>query len=247
MAKEPNRWLTPHDGATRMKHNHMLILLRAVKHGACLDFQNLNELAGFVEHAMQSELARRTQTAEKVIASIADEIEKGFLAECHAEEIIQVEKEFPRIQRYALFTTAMCLIESYITELCKAAQKMGLTTEDFSNQSPGVIPRGIEYLQNKAAIDLSRHCYYIDLAASLVSLRNCIVHDNGEVRCRRGADAIREFVSHIPTLSIDKRDRLELKPGFIENMSHEMHMFIDLILERMRKQKEAPTTGSSVP
>lgn len=223
-----------------------IVFLAALRRGARISFRNLEDLTVLVERALKDELAHRTKTAERAIARATDQDQQDFLAASYADGIVQVEADFPRIQRYALFTTAMCLVESSITELCGVAQRLGLAAEAFSSRRPHVVVRGIDYLQGRAALDISLHRDLVELASCLVSLRNCIVHDNGEVRERDDAQRIRAFVARVPTLRTDARDRLELKSGFIEHMSHQMHMLIDILLERMKTRMNAQTRRLSL-
>ncbi len=209
------------------------------------DRERLEELSRFVEGSLHAERALREDRATKELEDITDELEAVFVAECHAEDIFQVEKDFPRVQRYALFVSMMGMLEANIVGLCRAAHRIIPIPEDFNDRKPKVVTRGVTYLESKAGIDTSRFLYYIKLAKQLNSLRNCITHAEGSLKERGDAESITKFIRDIPTVKIDNRDRLVLLEGFVENTTHEMHTFLDRLHDALSKAWKAQQDTST--
>lgn len=108
----------------------------------------------------------------------------AFLAECYAEDIFEIKRDFPRIQRYSLFVNAMSITEAGIVSLCHVVKRIFDIPDDVKGKGPGVISVGIKYLHDNAGFDLLKNQYYISLADDLRNVRNCITHAGGCIRGR---------------------------------------------------------------
>lgn len=222
-------------------------LLSALRRKAYHDRERLEELSRFVERALYSERKRRVSRAAKELENVADDYQSGFLTECHAEDIFQVETDFPRLQRYALFASLMGMVEANIVALCRAAHQILNTAKDFNGKGSCVILRGVKYLEDEIGADTSRFRYYIGLADNLIRVRNCITHAEGSLRNRDDAATIKAFAKDIPTLTIDERDHLALSKGFVENSTHEMHTFLDRLHDAVGKRLNVQQSASPLP
>jgi hypothetical protein len=131
------------------------------------------------------------------------------------------------------------MVEANVVAYCRAARRLIGLQDDFDDRKPGVIARGVQYLEDKAKIDTVRFRYYICLADDLVRVRNCIVHSEGSLKNRKDADQIKAFVKGIPTISVDDHGRIVLKHGFVENSTHEMQNFLNRLHDGMRKRVDA--------
>lgn len=219
-----------------MKELGKRVLLSAMHHKAHNDRERLEELSWFVERALHSECKRRKATAERKVQKITDEYDAGFCAACHAEDIFQVEVDFPRLQRYALVASMMGMVEANVVRFCRVARRIFAITDEFNDHAPRVIARGVQYLERNTGVDTLRFRYYVNLAEDLSRVRNCIVHSEGFLKNRKDADEIKAFAKSIPTLVIDDHDRLLPKQGFVENSTHEMNNFLDRIHDALRKK-----------
>jgi hypothetical protein len=194
-----------------------------------------------VERSLHVEREHRKDHNTKELEGITDEIEAAFATECHAEDIFEVERDFPRIQRYALFVSMMGMLEANVVGLCRVAHRIFGTPKDFKDRAPQVVARGVKYLEGEAEIDTSRFRYFIDLAQNLNLLRNCITHAEGSLKCRDDAESIKEFIEGIPTVGIDDRERLVLREDFVEKTTHAMHTFLERLHDALRKTLNAET------
>lgn len=222
------------------------VLLSCFRHKAYWDRERLRELSRFVEHSLRAEKKRRQERAAEELDSIADEYDAAFAAEYHAEDIFEVETDFPRLQRYALFVSMMGMVEANVVGLCRIARRILSITCEFKDGAPRVVARGVKYLEQHAGIDTSLFCDYIDLAADLNRVRNCVAHAEGIVKACKDAEKIESFLKRIPTADVDERGHLLLREGFVENMSHEMHTFLDRLHDAVSKRLETQQDKSSV-
>lgn len=94
---------------TKMGKRIRLIAFRAK---ADDDKKLLQELSSFVERALSHEHKRRTEEANNKLVSLTDDYDLEYWASCYAEELFEVERDFPRIQRYALFMASMSMMEA---------------------------------------------------------------------------------------------------------------------------------------
>jgi len=210
-----------------MKTIGVKVLLSARYEKASRDRERFEELLSFVEDALHTERKRRKSYATQKLSALNNENDASLLAEFYAEDIFQVEIDFPRLQRYALFVSLMSMVETNIIGLCRITRRIFSISKDFKNNSPGVITRGVDYLKKQVGIDTSQFKYYIDLSQNLYRIRNCIVHAEGSLKNRNDAGTIKDFIKITTALDIDKRERIVLNKGFIENCAQEMYTFFD--------------------
>lgn len=217
------------------------ILLSARRDKASHDIERFYELLSFVEDALHTEQKRRESYVVQKLSALKDENNALLLAEFYAEDIYQVEIDFPRLQRYALFVSLMSMLESNLVGFCRTACRIFFISKDFDGTRPGVIKRSMEYLERDVGIDTSQFKYYIDLSINLNHIRNCIVHDEGSMRNRKDSEIIKDFIKDKATISLDldKHERIFLNKGFVECYLQKVHKFFDCISTELAKKFSA--------
>ena len=223
------------------------ILLSALRRKSNHDQERIEELSRFIERALHRERKQRVSHAAKELENVVDDYQSGFLAECHAEDIFQVETDFPRLQRYALFVSLMGMVEANIVAICRVTHKIFNTEKVFNERGFCVILRGVKHLEDEVGIDTSQLRYYIGLIDNLIRVRNCITHAEGSLKNRNDAATIKEFATDIPTLTVDERNHLVLSKGFVENSTHEMHTFLDRLHDAISKKLNDQQSISPLP
>lgn len=201
------------------------------------NFRELKELSSLVEGFLKKEYKSILIRADKEITDDLPEETASFLAESYAEDLQRIEDVFPRIQRYSMFITAMSMIEGSIITLCKGTKQIFNLNKDFNPKKPNVINRGIEYLVKNLSIKTDRYKHYIEFVDSLRKVRNCIVHSEGRVAARSDESDIRSFVASIPTLGIDRYDRILVLEGFIDISIHEADLLLQRLFDSIRKRQ----------
>ena len=214
------------------------VLLCARREKASHDLERFEELLRFVEDALHTEQNRVESWATQKINDLNDKIDASLLAEFYAEDIFQVEIDFPRLQRYALFVSLMSMVESNLIGFCRTAHRIFSISKVFDSTRPQVIKRCMEYLEQGSEIDMSQFKYYIDLSINLNHIRNCIVHAEGSLKNRKDSEIIKNFIKDKPTISLDmdKHERILFNKGFVECYSEEMHNFFDCLSVELAKK-----------
>jgi len=229
-----------------MVNYHRELILSRIRHRAYETRKDIIELSRLIEEALQHELARRREAANEEIDAAEDEEDRLFLAANHEEMVEQVGETFSRLQRYALFTTSMATIERNFVLLCRAAKELLTLDSEFDDSKPGVIQRAVEYLEKQAGLSTNRIANYTLLAQKLVSIRNCIVHSNGCIAERKDAKKIRDFIQEIPTIEESNGEMLKLLPGFVENMTHSMHLLFERLFRGVKEKAQPATSRDGV-
>jgi len=205
------------------------------------DLHELKEFSSLVENFLRKEFHSTLKRAEKEVVDDLPEDQKYFLEACYSEDLQKIEKLFPRIQRYSLFTTAMSMIEGSVVMLCRGAKQIFNLTEEFDTTKPNVIKRGIQYLEKNLGIITDRYKYYIEFVDSLRKIRNCIVHEEGRVTGRKDESDIRNFISTMPTIELDEFDRILILKGFIDSSSHTANFLIQRLFDSVRSMAKEPS------
>lgn len=209
------------------------------------DVEDIKELSLLTEQALKKEYKSIIARANKPNTDGLSEFDKQFIAECYAEDIGKVQDIFPRILRYSLFITAMSNLEGDIVSLCRGSKQLFLILEDFNVKAPNVINRGIDYLKKHVGITTDKYMHYIDLTENYKRVRNCIVHSEGDVSERDDEPLLRKFISEIPTLAIDRYNRIIIHEGFVNNSIHSTQLLLNRILDSIKEKVDCPTKVSS--
>jgi hypothetical protein len=212
-----------------MKSLQARISLSIRKDIAVRNRERLEELLSFVEEALDTERKRIEAYADKKLSEVKDEYDAMQLAESYSEDIFHVETDLPRLLRYALFVSLMSMTEENITGLCRSSYRLFNLTEEFKIGLPSVISRGVKYLVKNIGINTSNFENYLILSSNLTDIRNCIVHDQGSIKNRKGGNNIKTFITSISTINLDRHEKIVLNKGFVEYCSKEMFTFFNLL------------------
>ena len=101
-----------------------------------------------------------------------------------------------------------------------------------------IVANSIAYLREYAKVDLTRISYDIEQMDMLKRLRNCIVHSEGENNDSK-TEEIKAYCDRLPTLSMDKKNRIVLLEGFVPIALHLIRQFFDGLIEKSKIALEA--------
>jgi len=189
------------------------------------DISNLEELSRLIEEAITRECSA---LAEKIEAKKANrsQDERDYLDGWYENDFLQLQEEFPRLQRYALFTTAMATVEANVVALCYTLKDIMSLTVDYKKPRTNIVSNSINYLKEHAKVDMTRISHDIDKMDMFRRIRNCIVHSEGK-NTDPNPEEIRNYCDSIPTLSIDKNNRIILSEGFVSIALHLIRQFFN--------------------
>ena len=207
------------------------------------DISNLEELSRLIEEAIKRECSALSEKIEAEKANRSQH-EKDYLDGWYEDEFIQLQEEFPRLQRYALFTTAMATVEANMVALCHTLQESMSLTVDYKKPHSNIVSNSINYLKEHAKVDVTRISRDIDEIDMLRRVRNCIVHSEGENTDPK-PEEIKSYCDRIPTLSINEKNRIILSEGFVSIALHLIRLFFTGLIEKSKKELEPNKANSA--
>lgn len=201
------------------------------------DISNLQKLSELIEDAIKRECSSLSEQIEAEKANRSQH-EKDCLDGWYEDEFVQLQEEFPRLQRYALFTTAMAMVEANVVTLCQTLQNIMSLSVLYKKPRNNIVINSINYLREHAKVDMSRINYDIDRIDMLRRLRNCIVHSDGENTDAK-SEEIKAYCESLPTLSMDSKSRILLLGGFVGIALHLIQQFFNGLIEKSKKTIDA--------
>ena len=210
-------------------------LLR-VKNKMSADISNFQELSRLVEEAIKYECSNLSKRIDGEKLNLLQD-DKDLLDGFYENKVTQLQEEFPRLQRYALFTTAMAMVESNLVALCYTLQDIMSPPVVYKKPSGDIINKSIKYLEKNACVDMSRISRDIYNINMLRRLRNCIVHSEGENTDSK-PEEIQAYCDRLPTLSIDIKNRIIFSEDFVPSASHMIRHFFNGVIEKSKRAIE---------
>ncbi|MFV9645060.1 MAG: hypothetical protein ACNYWU_04485 [Desulfobacterales bacterium] len=206
------------------------------------DVSHLEELSKLVEAALTRECVALADKIEAQKADLSQE-ESEHLDVWHKIDFLRLQEDFPRLQRYAMFTTAMAAVEANVVALCYVLKEnIGLTVE-FKKSQSNIISNALKYLEKQAMVDMIRLSHDIKNIDMFRRIRNCIVHSEG-TNTDSVPEEIRDYCNRIPTLCIDDQNRIILSEGFVSIALHIIRQFFNGLLESSKKAWKAQPSAA---
>ena len=206
-------------------------------------FDRLVSVCILLEKAIQKEAKQRRVRAQRRRKYGQGEEERAFNSVAIDDYLFEIERDFPRLVRYALLVSMMSTVESCFVRLCQIAHRL-LRTVKFNEKPPCVIQRALAYLQDEAGLDTSRMRYYKDLADGLQKLRNAVTHSGGCIKERDNKRDIQAFAKSRTGVKIDKWRNIVLSGRFVRRNAHGMKNLILQLHGKLKKQVSAKMAGS---
>lgn len=208
------------------------------------DVSHLEELSRLIKATLTRECAALADKLEANKAYLSQE-ESEYLDGWHKINFLRLQEDFPRLQRYAMFTTAMAAVEANVVALCYVLKEnIGLTVELKKSQS-NIVNNALKYLENQAMVNMVRLSHDIKNIDMFRRIRNCIIHSEGK-NTDSVPEEIRDYCNRIPTLSLDDQDRIILSEGFISIALHIIRQFFNGLLESSEKAWKAQPSSSPI-
>jgi hypothetical protein len=140
----------------------------------------------------------------------------------------------------------MATVEANVSALCHTLKDIMSLTVDYKKPRTNIVSNSINYLKEHAKVDMTRISYDIDEMDMFRRIRNCIVHSEGKTT-DPNPEEVRNYCDSIPTLSIDKNNRIILLEGFVSIALHLIRQFFNSLIEKSKKALEAQLVNSAVP
>lgn len=218
-----------------MKHRMALHLFTGSVHH---DFEEIRELIDITEGHLKNEVKRLEERVATEIANTPKE-DKEFMIGWYTDDFLRLDKVYPNIQRRALFTTLMCMVEANMLLGCRMCYRAFDIPNEFKKKgNERIIVQAMDYLRSHLTIrerSLETQWKFIQ---HLWSIRNALVHNDGKCKTSELKE-ISEFCEPIPTLELDHHNRIILKEGSVQMALHYVNQFFSRLIDEIKRNKLA--------
>jgi len=225
-----------------MRHQRSLHILSTRIHH---DIEDLRQIVDLTERYLKKEVARLEKRVAKELKELSSEEEREYMIGWYTNDFVRLDRVYPIIQRRALFTTLMCMTEADLLFACQVCHRAFEISTEFKKKRNGrLIDQALSYLCDHLTIrDRAIKPYWQSLQ-NLWSIRNALVHNDGKPK-RSELRQISEFCAPIPTLELDKDNRIVFKEGSVQMALHQVHCFFSRLIAEIKRNK-LPTPAQRI-
>jgi len=201
------------------------------------DIEDMREVIDLAEHYLKNEARRLKRRVAKELKEISGQEEREYAIGWYADDFVRLDKVYPQIQRRALFTTLMCMLEADLLLGCQMCCRAFEIPQEFKSKGKNrLITQALEYLQKHLAIRNRFIQYDWELVQNLWSIRNALVHNDGKPKAS-DLKSIAVFCAPIPTLELDQHNRIILKEGSVRMALHAVDSFFRHLIIEINRNK----------
>lgn len=149
----------------------------------------------------------------KPIADLAEQAEKekdDYLLDAVAEDYHNYSNEFPLLLRSSLLVSLFSFLENRLMALCKEYEE-DLKLEDIAHRG---LTKVHVFLKKVAKVDFPDDTKEWHFIRQVNLIRNCIVHNGGNVEGSTNERKIRNAIANIDHVSIDELGNIILEREF---------------------------------
>jgi hypothetical protein len=201
------------------------------------DIADLRELVDITERHLKNQVNRLEKRIAKEIESISDEEEREYTIGWYTDDFVRLDKVYPNIQRRAMFTTLMCMVEANMLLGCKMCHcAFNLPREFKKKGKKRLILQAMEYLCCYLTIRDQPIKQRWEFVQKLWLIRNALVHNDGKPK-PSNLKAITEFCDQIPTIELDHNNSIILKEGSMQMTLHAVNSFFSRLVDEIKRNK----------
>ena len=202
------------------------------------DMENIRELVDIAENHLKSETKRLGKLVDKEIENTPED-EKEFVIGWYTDDYVRLDRIYPNIQRQALFTTLMGMLEADLLLGCRMCRRAFDISKEFKKKgNKRVIAQAMDYLRSNLTIREKSIQYQWEFVQNLWTIRNAFVHDDGKPMPTE-LQNISEFCKPIPSLELDHHNRIILKEGSVQIAVHSVNQFFLRLFDELKRNKLA--------
>jgi hypothetical protein len=198
---------------------------------------DLKEVIEMSEYHLGKEIELLTKRVNAELENL-EEDEREFTIGWYTDDFIRLDEVYPNIQRRALFTAIMSMTEAnllFVCEMCFRAYRLPRSFKK-KRDNQRLIVQAISYLQEQLTIRKTPLKTYWETIQQLWTIRNVLVHSDGKVNTQKLKE-VTDFCLSIPSLELDKHNRLILHKGFVNMAIHEVSLFFSRFLDEIKRNK----------
>jgi len=194
------------------------IIQRVLRHHSDDELDNLGEYYDDLERKFHTDKIHLKQRYDvktekgKLTPEIKHELDEYF-----SDEFYVIENIFLKTFRYSMVVTAYSLLETTLNSLCHylhRLKKVDLTLDELKGEG---IERAKLYLLKICHIDFPFTSHEWNQIVKLNSIRNCIVHAQGDVTLSKSPAKLRNIVANTHGIDINNDRYLIIDKTFIDS------------------------------
>ena len=219
---------------TTMKHQVVLSSLSGRIHD---DIDDIRGVINLTEQYLKKETARLEKRVSKELKGLSSEDEKEYTIGWYEDDFVRLDRVYPIIQRRALFITLMFMTEADLLFTCQMCRRAYEIPKEFKKKRKDrLIVQALSYLQEHLTIRDRQLKTYWEFLQDLWTIRNALVHNDGKPKTSE-LNRISQFCSPIPTLELDRQNRIILKEGSVQMALHYVGLFFSRLLDEIKRNK----------
>lgn len=201
------------------------------------DIEDLREVVDLTERHLKGEVKRLERRVATELNDIPGKEEREYTIGWYTDDFVRLDKIYPQIQRRALFTTLMCMMEADLMLGCQMCRRAFEIPQEFKKKgNERAIVQALSYLKEHLTIrDRSLNPHW-ELVQNLWSVRNALVHNDGKPK-PSDLQSISDFCVPIPTLELDHHNRIILKEGSVQMALHAVNLFFTRLIDEIKRNK----------
>lgn len=209
------------------------------------DLTDMREFVDLSERLLKDELDALTQRIDERVSCLPlpeQESELGWFD----DDVYRLSDIFPRIQRYALFTSLLGMMENHLRRFCRSAKQVCDAELSASDLRGHGISQSLDYLIKVCHFRISRSSKSAyDHLKMFQTMRNAIVHDDGRPS-EKALASIKQYRKRNPHFDITERNQIVLSAGFLHTVIHTAVSFYETLLAELEKRiRRSPTSESN--
>lgn len=191
---------------------NLRIFSRAIQSLVEHEIRDLREITMLITDLLSQEAGKFHFRMDK-LAQTLSKADQDELYDFYSDDYWQLSKLFPNITASSLFVTSYSLLEYNLLSLCKGFQ------QDYSIKLDDLKDEGIflaqTYLKKVVGIDFPDTTKHWNEIHYFNSIRNFIVHNNGQLNNKKRAEALKTYIKTKKSLTLDSHNRIEISIAFI--------------------------------
>ena len=201
------------------------------------DIDNLREVTNLMEQYLKSEAASLEDLVAKEIEVLPSDEEKEYMAGWYGYDFDCLNRDYPIIQRSALFITLMCMTEANLLRACRICHKVFEIPQEFKKKwGVRLIYQAYSYLQEHLEIRDREIKPRWEFLQNLWTIRNALVHNEGEPKPDE-INQVSQFCASIPSIELDALNRIILKEGSVQMAIRAVSQFFKLLIYEIARNK----------
>jgi hypothetical protein len=239
------------EGETKMPIARIPILKALVQ----MELDDFEDYLNTVDRFLKTEIKELGDRYDKDLQQLAQEgaydgerpaTPEDLLDMYYVDDIHRLRKVFPDILHKSLFLSLYNFLEAILNRYCDYVKRHGnlcKSFKDLGNEPDQSIRRARKYLVSIAKVSFPDSKEWNEIT-TYQKLRNCVVHNDGQLRSRADAKHLREYVSrNSEYLRLEfPSEKLVFQEGFCGKALYTVRKFLSDLYDRVKEKLDEEGT-----